>query len=617
MKKLSLIFFGVIIAFFMMSFVSAITSCTSSLISLNNNHKHETDFRCLNEGNTTVTLSSSLDYVLVSPTIINPGENPYIHLFLTDETPIGTNQGYLTFSDSTSQIQINVVMADEDPNSCQLRPSSSGTTQSVQQGTKNENWKTISFDPINCDGSVNLIKDENVVVEGGIFTSEGLQKPIYISEIINSNKIRVGLDTANLPSQPYNPSIKINQFGEEFLIPFTIIVTGGTNPDTNFDISNLPTCSLTSNILNLNSTYSLVCTGIVSGVTIHPIIDNDYIKGLGPGDGMTSTNFVWEFQPKKMGNTFIVAEFRYSDLPVGEIFSQEIKIQSTGTQTQGTDLAFHFSPSLEQATEGEEIIVQLIDNKTGSLVESPEIYLDSIKVNSINTSEKSFPLNLQINKNYELRGVAPGYSNIIKTISINPKFIEIVINPAVGDTSTMFNVSTDINNATLKINGMTVDNPFYGTLSPGENIIEASLSGYQVKTINFTVKDYIRVVDGGFNFKKGEQQNLTLNRNVTSWTVYYQKKLDSVERETLLTGTGSKIDFTPKKSGVYYIEADGFSIATYQAEGFSFSEKWWIFPIWGWIIVVVLALAIIIFVIYLKGESSPSGADVSEGGWEV
>jgi hypothetical protein len=206
-----------------------------------------------------------------------------------------------------------------------------------------------------------------------------------------------------------------------------------------------------------------------------------------------------------------------------------------------------------------------------------------------------------------LRGKSPGYPDIVQTINIIPRDLDIIVNPPIGDSSTLFNITVNVVNATLNIRGQNYNNFYYGSLPAGINEITASKEGFTTKKINVTIDDTPRVVFGGTEFKKGKEQSLTLNKNV-SWTLYYKPKIETVDadREILNVGNSNEIVFTPKKSGVYQVAVNGIVISTYETSKFSFSQKWGFLPIWGWLIIVVLVIAVIGFIIFLKGPSQSS-----------
>ncbi|MFW9952140.1 MAG: hypothetical protein ACFFKA_18620, partial [Candidatus Thorarchaeota archaeon] len=462
-------------------------------------------------GSVPITLSSTLTTVasLDFNTIEFPNER-YATISIKSTAEEGYYHGTLNYGSESTNV---IIYIEEiiDPDACQLNPTLVTYTQTIQQGVESELPK-ITFNPKNCVGDFSI---SSAYISGGITTSEG-QKPVYIKSA-SSKDILLGINTGGLSSAPYKSTLTLSAFGETFtdVSTINIIVTGGTNPDTNFDVNNLPVCSLTSTTLNLNSTYNMVCTNILPGVSIYPIIDNDYIKGIGPGDEMTSSNFVWKFTPIQYGNTIIEAEFRYLDLPVGEPFEQEVKISSSGSVIPGTNLKLLFTPSLNLIRSGESSIIQIVDNKTGSLVTDSRLWIDAVEIESISDT---FEYNFTTGEEYEIRAKAPGYDDLVKTIEIEPNEIEIIIIPETGSTSTIFNITTNPENATLKLNGNNIDNPYFSLLSPGINTIEASMSGYLTTKKNISVSQYSVIISSPSDFKKGSNQTFLLSDNSSYYT---------------------------------------------------------------------------------------------------
>lgn len=599
-------FLFIFFLFFCVSFVSATTECGKSIVELSSVIQQD-DFTCNNEGNSSIFLSLTSDisdYIFVHPTILPPGESTIVTLDVYNTNiPAGNYEGDLDFSEVIPSIPVHLAITSDqsDPNACKLNPSLVSYTQTVQQGTVFELPK-ITFTPKNCDGEFSIMSP---YISGGVTTSSG-QKPVYIKSS-SSKDIILGVDTTGLSSAPFKSTLTLYAFGQSFDVSeISIIVTGGTTPNVNFNVDSLPSCSLSSTTFTLNGTYSLTCTNIIPGVTISPIIDAEYIKGLGPGDTMSDTNFVWKFTPKKYGNTIIKAEYKYLSLPVGDPFSQEIKISSTGTAVPGTNLQIVFTPSLESLQDGEIVIIQLVDNKTGSLVSEPRVWVNAKELNG---TGETFETSFVAETDYEIRGASPGYDNILETVKISPKPISIILNPASGDTNTIFSINTSIENATLFINDAVVENPYSGTLSGGINVIKAVKKGYTQASINLTISNIIRILSGGEDFKKGVLQTFILNQNA-SYKVYYQNSMDATKIDLLTFGDGNKIEFTPDDKGFYRIEANGMQLGPfYEIKGFSFKNKWWFMPAWGWILLmfIIIILAIIIIAIRRANSSESEG----------
>lgn len=604
LKKKSIII-GMFLSVFFLSLIpitSATITCSTQSIELTNLNMQDS-IVCSNDKNTTVTLNSNLNYVFLSPTSIGPSDNPTIHLIASPNTPSGEYDGQITFSDNSPPIPLSLNIEETDPDACKLNPSLIFYTQTVQQGTEFE-LPRITFNPTNCEGDISI---ESSFVTGGITTSEG-QKPVYIKSA-SPTEITLGVNTIGLSSLTYNTKLTVTAFGKTFpdISTINIIVTGGTNPSGEFNADVLPTCSLSNNVLLLNESYSLTCSNLVTDVSISPEIDFNYIKGT--GTEMTSNQFIWYFTPKKLGDTFIMADFKYLGVSVGDPFFKEVKIQSSGYSAVGTSLSFIFTPKLDEAIGDEEqYLIQIVDNESGSLVSNTRLWVNAVELNS---SADTFAYAFESNKDYELRGKATNYNDIIQTININPQNIDITISPENGDTSTTFSVNTSVENATITIGGIEYNGLYLGNLPGGVNEIKAVKEGYKTKVINFTVNDRVRIISFGGEFKKGIDQNFTLNENA-SWVVYYKESMDEVGRTEIAKGTNDLISFLPEKTGVYVIEAEGIHIGTYEIPGFSFKNKWGFLSAWVWLLFGGIIAIIIIVVIarnYAQGNYNTMNTD--------
>ena len=595
MKKINLLMLSCMFFLSLISLSSATTTCETQLINLDSLNM-QYSMVCSNNDNVTVFLSSTLSNVLVSPTSISPFDNPTITFIALPNTPPEDYQGQITFTDGSPNIPLYLSIEEADPTACRLNPSLVYYNQPVQQGTEFELPK-ITFNPTNCQGEFSI---DSAFVAGGIITSEG-QKPVYLKSS-SSTEITLGVSTIGLSSLTYNSKLTLTAFGKTFsdISIINIIVTGGTNPSGVFNADVLPTCSLSNSVLLLNESYALTCSNLVTDVSIEPEFDFNYIKGT--GTEITSNQFIWYFTPKKLGETFIMADFKYLGVSVGDPFFQEVKIQSSGYSGVGTSLKFIFTPKLDQATgEEESYLIQIVDNSSGSLVPNARLWVNAIELNS---STDTFQYPFEPNKDYELRGKATNYDDIVQTIKINPSIINIIITPGTGDTLTTFSVNTSVSNATITIGGVDYFGFYLGILPGGVNEIKAVKEGYKTEIINFTVDDRIKILSFGGEFKKGIDQNFTLNKNV-SWVVYHKKSMDDVERTEIAKGTGDLVLFLPDKKGIYVIEAEGMHIGTYEIPGFSFKNKWWIFPAWMWLLFGgILAIVIIIVIVRKRAQGS-------------
>jgi len=587
---------------FSLACISAITTNPSAVYldqTFTDNPSQNVKFTNLLNQTLTLTLSSELQNI-VDLSFSTAYEGQSTTLTINPNALPGTYSGTLNYGESIP-IYVHVLEEQIYPSSCQIRPSIVEYNQDYQQGA--QGTETITFDPQNCDGDIDIT---GVIIQGGVVDSSGKRKPVS-KGTISSNEINFNIDTEGLPSKTYDGiKLTFNAYGTQHTIKFNIGVTGSAGGSGDFNINNLPTCSLTSNSINLNQTHSLVCSNLAPDVEIVPRVDSKYIRGL---DKQVEANqFTWIFEAKDFGKTTLFADFYYQNVPVGDPFEQDISISASGTQTFGTVLKFKFTPELSELDGS--AVIQIVDNSSDSLVNNPVLLINAEEVNR--TGAYSFNYIFESGKNYELRAKVEGYNDLVKIINLTNKNIEIKISPQVGDPNTLFNITTKLN-ATLKINGQNVSNPYYGNLVGGINFIEASKDGYS-NTLNFTVTDYLRIISGANDVKKGKELNITINKNST-YTVYYKKDLDSQDKEVVSTGTGELVTFTPKKSGFYSIEADGYSSSLIEVKGFSLNDKLWKFKIWMWLIGLVVLIVIIFLIVKARGsgEIDREGLNMSVG----
>jgi hypothetical protein len=594
----------------------------SSIISINPSNPSQTvEFTNQNLSETvsvSLSLSSELqnELQLSSSSIIIDYRNSIIISTKTN-APNGTFSGSLNYQcgNQSSSIPISLFIPNptqnitSNPSDIIIFPTTKTVT--VQQGeSKTQNImltvpqsypRTITIQSVDFNPGTDTITFGDLNL-GQVAPGQSIQIPI----IFNGKNAQTGTYSTGLTIfalDPIDGRINLPQ------ITLTLQVSVGVSPVTNDTFSTPPTCSLSATTLNPNQTYSFTCSNQNSNIEINPEA-SDYFEGksvdISPGI------FKYIFIPLKTGDTTFKASFSYKGAPIYSPFHQDVRITNAGSTTPGTDLQFHFTPSLDDLQGIGTVLVQILDNKTSSLVINPRLWINSVEINS--TSD-TFSYTFNTDTSYELRAKASGYDDYTKNFLITPKPVSIIINPLSGDSGTSFNITTNPGNLTLRVNGNEVTNPFYNKLSPGLNVIEASGKGYKTTYINITVQDYIRIISGGENFSKGKNklQVFYLSQNVSSFTVYYQKSAqDTGPRENYLTNTtsGNVIKFTPKKAGLYYIEADGKPLGSFQINGFDLDAKFIFLPMWGWIIILVIFIIIVILVIVFHGKGDSSGGEM-------
>lgn len=558
-------------------------------------------FVCNNPPNVSVvTLSkkgtgiSYFDFGSAGNTITSPGTKTFTLDFNKDATP-GLYSGKVEFDDGSPTLSFILEVTGQliNPTNCNVNPTNYlSYSRSYMEGSKTT--VTFNFNPINCD--TNVLQNA-VLIGSDIMGVDGINKPIDIGTI-SPNSIDMEINTEGLISRTYQ-DIKL-QIGS-FRIPIAIIVTSSSSPSGNLDINNLPTCSLSNNIINLNDTHSLVCTNLIPDVEIVPIVDDNYIRGINLEK--ESNQWTWLFQGKKYGNSIVKAGFYYLGVPVGDFFEQVIKIQSSSGQTPGTELEFKFTPKLEDLHNDERVIIQLIDNKSGNLIINPSIYIDAISLDPLNNSEKSFPYIFKVGTNYELRGETEGYNNLIKIINISSKKMGIQIVPqknmyTVGDT---VNITTN-ENASLMVNDIVIISP-YTFLSPGNKTIKAVKDGYVSSNLTISVKSkitYRAVTPKLEEWKKGTEVLLELTENIT-WVVYKDSEL-------IESGEGNLVKFEIPDYGLIQIKKGDTVVFQRNVEKNSWYDKtWdWIKGLGWWWIAIILVVGVLVYFLFIRNREQLS-----------
>ena len=423
-------------------------------------------------------------------------------------------------------------------------------------------------------------------------------KPVYLKSAGN-NEIILGVNTAGLSSRTYNSKLTVTAFGKTFtdISNIDIIVTTGTDPAGNFSITALPTCSLSKTTLALNSTYSLICTGIQPDVQVIPSSNPEYI--IGTGTETTTSQYIWYFQPQKFGVTKIFANFYYRGSPVGKPFEQEVRITSTGNIGGGTNLKFIFTPTLDKAKPNENITIQIADNLTDSLISDSILFIDS---QNINTKDGyTFFWVFEPNTIYSFRGKAQGYEDLVQELKLTSQDMNISISPLTGDSDTVFNISTYDVNASLFLNGNKITNPYTGKIPPGNNTIKAIAEGYFDLEKNVSVAVGINPILTT-EWAKGKEQIVAVSRPI-KYTLVYKEKSDSIEEKGLIMSEGDTITFKPEKKGLYILK-DSEKGVIWQNE-----IKGWDYKILGWhIIWWILSLGFLfVLIMVLKTKKSSEG----------
>ena len=460
----------------------------------------------------------------------------------------------------------------------------------IQQGDTNDNIATIRV--VASLGCPNLKFDDITLTSTDAMEGEPLGVSFMETSIEGKEYLfRLSANAENVQTGSYNYIYSISATGEGYEnlnkdIEFIITVMSGINPITDDLPSSIPTCSLSASEFALNQTYKLICTSTNPNIEIQPVIDYDYIKGLGVTE--TGSTYEYSFQPKQFGNTIIRARFLFKNAPIGNEYSQEVRILASSGIVPGTSLALKFYPNLYEAKEDEPITIRAVDNESGNILTNAKIYLDGIEM--LNDS-----LVLKSNKNYEIRASFIGYRDLVETINLNPKLINFTIGTEynLGDS---LNFTTDPEDATVTLNGSLISLPF-PLNSIGTFEISVSKLGYTTSTQNITVGSHSKIIYSTpiDSIEKGGEILVEFAENET--LIYVDFQADPSEAAVILVQefTGKQVSFLTEKEGVYHVYADGEFIQQFSVIK---SDGWWNFYKSPWVWIPAIIVLILLFIYY-------------------
>lgn len=554
------------------------------------------------------TLSLSLSTSLVSAVSISSNSIQVPHygsvtLSIKSNATSGSHTGSLdyTYIGGSGSIPVSAYVEEEEIYESDLMIFPTSKIINVQQGTEKTQNILVTV-PLNYGKIVNI---QSVDFNPGTDTIRF--GDLNLGQVQPGNSVSIPIVFSGVDAQTGSYQTDLNIFATDEdgqiklpKISLTLYVTAGVSPVTEDTFSSPPTCTLSSTTINLNQTYSFTCNS-VNNINVEPDY-NEYL--IGKSVDVTTGVYKYEFQAIKYGTTMFQAIFKYKGSPVFGAFSQELRITSAGGQVPGTDLKFLFTPSLESLGENESVIIQIIDNKTGSLVLNPRLWINAREV--IGEGE-TFEFSFEAEKDYELRGKSEGYEDLLKIIKISPKTIKLLISPERGTSETMFNITANSTEIKFYLNDVEIANPFYGQIPVGVNVFTAKGSGYKEEKINITVEDIIRIINGPIEFKKGKEQVIFLSQNM-SYTITYQKKLGE-QKKDFYSGNGDRVVFTPDKAGIYNVESEGRVLGSYEAKGFSLTKKYFGIQSWLWLIILILVVFLII-VISKKGGTGDKESNI-------
>jgi plastocyanin len=116
----------------------------------------------------------------------------------------------------------------------------------------------------------------------------------------------------------------------------------------------------------------------------------------------------------------------------------------------------------------------------------------------------------------------------------------------------------------LSLDGESISKTFTAT-EEGNHTIKASLEGYQSAEKVFSILAPPILTYAPEELKLNENTTITFSKK-TSYSVIYKKDLASPS-ETVLSGEGDSLTFTPDRAGYYYIYLKDTRVKTYEVKG--------------------------------------------------
>ena len=321
---------------------------------------------------------------------------------------------------------------------------------------------------------------------------------------------------------------------------------------------------------------------------------NDYLKGLKveepPGQ------YVWKFSPVKEGETKLTVYFSHKGSPIGEPTNFNLKISQSPITSLGNIMRLRLFPPEEQIVIGSPVAIQVEDNLTGTVLGDVSLYLNGIKMEANTfTAEQG--------KLYSITASKEGFLALEKVLVLQKVLIIVKFEGEVEEGSA-FNIITNPENTTLKINGQAYENPI--SLAVGTHKLEIDFPGYEKYATDLVVTPPLVITSEVPNkISIGKEASVGFNKDV-AWDVQYQEKNES-SPVVIASATSQTLTFTPNKKGLYTLNVRGSPIKIYDTSSAGMAKY---LKIAG-----ILAGAVALFIIARKLFSSKSSSEDTEGSY--
>lgn len=601
----------ILILFLSLSFLSA-TTCNQTIFSLDGSSQKT--IQCIG-GNVNRTINVYAgSYVSTDSSTINGNgvDTKTFVLTFSPPTTMGIYNSYVLFDDG---LNIPITFTIEEPYTGDIIVFPTSKVVTVQQGSeKTQNIlvtvpqtypRTITIQSVDFNPGTEtiLFGDLNL---GQVAPGNTIQIPIIFSgkdAQVGTYQTNLNIFATDSEGQVTLPSINLQ-----------LQVSAGVSPVTNSTFSTKPSCSLSSTDMHLNETYTFTCSNVVQNLEVNPQY-SEFFEGISVD--LSGGIYTYKFKTTKYGNCNFIATFSYKGSPIFSPFLDEVRIKSTGSSTPGTNLKFLFTPKLSDLGSGEETIIQIVDNKTGSLVDSPSLYINAVKQN---TTDKAFKFSFSSGKNYEMRGTSPGYNDLVQKINISSTPTKITVSPSrtfyfVGD---KINITTEPIDCAVSVNGVIITYKEYTFGIDGNFTIKATKSGYREGNLTILVKknvEYQTMTPEYSKWKKGSEVIMELTEN-SNWVVQFEEEYEENDQKLyrapiqLTSGATKRVEFKIEEYGRYVVKSNDLEVVskvvTKESVWYNPLSWVWVKNLGWWWILIIGGIVLVIFYFNNSGEK-PKG----------
>lgn len=594
------------------SFIAA-TNCNISAIDYTQGDSTTSSMICTGSNtNGTITVLAG-NYVSLDSYSINGNgiDTKNFQISLNPPTTPGSYNSYIFFNDGLN-IPINITIPSNTPQTGDLIVFPTSKVVTVQQGYEKTQNILITV-PSNYPESVTI---QSVDFNPG--TETILFGDLNLGQIAPGQSVSIPIIFSGIDAQvgTYSTSLSVFAIGSsgQISIPnvnLQLQVTAGVSPVTNGTFSTRPSCSLTATTLNLNETQTFTCSNVVNNLKVS-VKSNEYLEGLSAD--LASGIYTYRFRPIKFGVTDFVADFTYQESAIFIPFRAEVIISSSGSANYDKSLKLAYDKEIQNIKAGEEVIVQIVDNVSNSLVDNPELYINS---RQINNTGKSFYFTFDSGVDYEIRAISQGYNDYVGTFRLEEQEINLFITPEKLEyyVNEEINVTVRPNNVSLKLDGTIV---FPGKVilgKIGNMTLLVEKEGYETMQYNFSVINLVSYTQMTPELKKWGKNvavDLLLEQEA-NWEVFFQewdaKNNYYKTGKTIASGSGDEVSFKIPEEGMIIIKTEGQSIIEQNLVtegGWSKFKAWFTNHLLLGIVLVILTIVIIYF-LFIRSPTKSSG----------